>query len=103
LTLMRLNLQLNGDTANSTRFIQKYDVRLIRIGFFQCLFAVQLVRVLRLKSRIEWTIKQKCHLIFMSSFQFTNRTFWILNVDKCWNIFSEKKMEILIALCQLNL
>jgi hypothetical protein len=31
----RLNLQLNGDTANSTRFIQKYDVRLIRIGFFQ--------------------------------------------------------------------
>jgi hypothetical protein len=99
----RLNLQLNEDTANLTLFIQKYDVRLIRIGFFQCLFAVQLVRVLRLKSRIEWTIKQKCHLIFMSSFQFTNRTFWILNVDKCWNIFSEKKMEILIALCQLNL
>jgi hypothetical protein len=72
-------------------FIQKYDVRLFRIGFFQCLCAVQLGRVLRLKSRIEWTIKQKCHLIFMSSFQFTNRTFWILNVDKCWNNFSEKK------------
>jgi hypothetical protein len=55
----RLNLQLNGDTANSTRFIQKYDVRLIRIGFFQCLCAVQLVLVLRLKSRIELTIKQR--------------------------------------------
>jgi hypothetical protein len=29
-------------------------------------------------------------------FQFINRTFWILIVDKCWNIFSEKKN----ALCQ---
>jgi hypothetical protein len=93
----RLNLQLNGDYGQFTAFYTEIHMTSdsFELGFPVSLCsAVSTSVAIKVQDRVDdKTEVSYCHLIFMSSFQFTNRTLWILNVDKCWNIFSEKKNE----------